>query len=225
MPARALLNTFENNGNEEKPLLFKAEMIDTITGQDKQRSLTKCTFLLIVLLLTGGELSAQTTFTLTPDQTFKVAGTSTLHDWVMVSNEAEGHAEILFEDSESISIKSLTIDLPAFSLKSGKKAMDKNAYKALNSKEYPNIHFELKEIEKISDQRIKAKGQLTIAATIQEVQFDVLYKNYENTIVYEGEFPITFTQFKIAPPKALLGTIKTGDELLISFKTTFQSKN
>lgn len=185
----------------------------------------KCTYLLIAFLLAFGELKAQTTFSLTPDQTFKIAGTSTLHDWEMMSDEALGNAKIVLTDGQITSIQSLSVDLPANSLKSGKKAMDKNAYKALDTKEYPNIHFEFTEIQMLTDLRIKAKGELTIAGTIQEVLLDVRYKISENTILFEGEFPITFTQFKREPPKALLGTIKTGDELQISFRTSFKSVN
>ncbi|OEK03910.1 hypothetical protein BFP97_16515 [Roseivirga sp. 4D4] len=193
--------------------------------QKRQRSFKNWTYLLITLLLAFGELKAQTTFSLTPDQSFKVAGTSTLHDWEMVSDEALGNAKIVLTDGQITSIQLLTVDLPANSLKSGKKAMDKNAYKALDTKEYPNIHFELTEFETLTDQRIKAKGRLTIAGTIQEVLLDVSYEISENAILFEAEFPITFTQFKIEPPKALLGTIKTGDELQISFRTTFKSVN
>lgn len=103
--------------------------------------------------------------------------------------------------------------------------MDDNAYEALVAKKYPEIQFELIEIETITDQSLRAKGNLTIAGTKSLVPLQVDYKITGNTIQFFGSFPITFTQFNIEPPKALLGTIKTGDKLQISFETTFKLIN
>ena len=102
--------------------------------------------------------------------------------------------------------------------------MDNNAYKALDEKQYPQIYFELTEVESIIDQMIKAKGNLTISGNSSMVSLEVNYQLSEDDIWFTGSIPITFTQFKLDPPKALFGTIKTGDDLKISFETIFKSK-
>ena len=191
----------------------------------KPKSQTKWVLLLAILLKTGGKTVAQNAYTLKTEQEFTVSGTSTLHDWDMVSSEAKGNAKISIEDRRITSINSLIVTLPTNSLKSGKGGMDDNAYKALDAKQHPNIHFELTAVEAITDQQIKAKGQLSIVGETLVIPLDVNYKVSENAILFEGKFLISFTQFKIDPPKALLGTIKTGDELQISFETAFKSIN
>lgn len=196
-----------------------------IQGRVTQKSQIIRTLLLAIFLISGIETVAQNIYTLTTEQEFKVSGTSTLHDWDMVSGKANGEAKIVIENQKISVLKSLTVTLPTNSLKSGKNGMDDNAYKALDAKQHPKIHFELTEVETITEQRIKAKGKVTIAGTARVIQFDVSYKIFENTIVFAGEFPITFMQFNVDPPKAMFGTIKTGNALQISFKTTFKSIN
>ncbi|HNP16911.1 MAG TPA: YceI family protein [Fulvivirga sp.] len=196
-----------------------------IQSQVKPKSQLKWALLLAILLIVGGETVAQNAYTLTINQEFKVSGTSTLHDWDMVSDDATGEGQITIENQKITRINSLVVTLPTKSLKSGKGSMDDNAYEALVAKKYPEIQFELIEIETITDQSLQAKGNLTITGTTSLVPLQVDYKITGNTIQFFGSFPITFTQFNIEPPKALLGTIKTGDKLQISFETTFKLIN
>ena len=44
----------------------------------------------------------------------------------------------------------------------------------------------------------------------------------DNKVVLKGEKTFKMTEFKIDPPKALLGTITTGDEITIKFNTIFK---
>lgn len=196
-----------------------------IQSQVKPKSQLKWALLLAILLIVGGETVAQNAYTLTINQEFKVSGTSTLHDWDMVSDDATGEGQITIENQKITRINSLVVTLPTKSLKSGKGSMDDNAYEALVAKKYPEIQFELIEIETITDQSLRAKGNLIIAGTKSLVSLQVDYVITGNTVQFSGSFPITFTQFNIEPPKALLGTIKTGDKLQISFETTFKLIN
>lgn len=196
-----------------------------IQSQVKPKSQLKWALLLAILLIVGGETVAQNAYTLTINQEFKVSGTSTLHDWDMVSDDATGEGQITIENQKITRINSLVVTLPTKSLKSGKGSMDDNAYEALVAKKYPEIQFELIEIETITDQSLRAKGNLIIAGTKSLVSLQVDYEITGNTVQFSGSFPITFTQFNIEPPKALLGTIKTGDKLQISFETTFKLIN
>ncbi len=177
-----------------------------------------------ILIMVWSQAYAQKTYVLASDNQFKLEGTSTIHDWEMVSSHAEGNTEITLANGKIANIKTLLLNFPVVTLKSGKSAMDNNAYKALDEKQYPQIYFELTEVESIIDQMIKAKGNLTISGNSSMVSLEVNYQLSEDDIWFTGSIPITFTQFKLDPPKALFGTIKTGDDLKISFETIFKSK-
>ncbi len=181
---------------------------------------------LALVLLVGFSLPAiaQQNFQLSSKQEFTVAGTSSLHDWEMTSYDGTGKAIIELDGPSIKAITLLKVQLPANSLKSGKSAMDKNAYEALNAGKHPNLIFELTEVVSISGQSIRANGKLTIAGTSKTITLNVNYRSTTNSIVFSGEFPISFSQFDLKAPTAVFGTIKTGNDLNISFETTF-SKN
>lgn len=180
---------------------------------------------LAISLMAGRQSIAQQSYVLSSDQQLKVEGTSTIHDWDMISDKATGNAKIELNADKITDINSLAVNLPVISLKSGKGSMDDNAYEALLAKQYPQIHFELTKVENITGQMIKAEGKITIAGTARVILLQVNYKVSEGAILFSGGFPITFTQYKIDPPKAMFGTIKTGDELQISFEATFKLIN
>ncbi len=187
-------------------------------------SRTLCLLGVTVLISLGAQ--AQQTYATSGAQELKVSGTSTIHDWDMVVKEGiTGTANMLLEKGKLTKITTLAFSFPVKSLKSGKSSMDSNAYKALLEPKNPNIKFEMTEITGITANTIKAKGKLTIAGDTQTVPLTVTYAVSGSKVTFSGSQPIKFTQFKISPPSAVFNTIKTGDDLTVSFKTHFSKKN
>ncbi|ELR72488.1 hypothetical protein C900_01483 [Fulvivirga imtechensis AK7] len=188
----------------------------------------KYLFMLLPMVVMSWGLSAQTNHTLSPGAEFSVSGTSSLHDWTMTSSEGKGEAVITAEAKALQSIEQLSVTMKAESLKSGKSGMDGNAYKALKTGKNPDIKFNLKNVKSIEKKgdyyQVMAEGTLTIAGESRTV--DVVTKAYPNgnTIRFTGSKTFNMTDFKVDPPTALLGTIKTGDEITINFSLTFKSK-
>lgn len=190
--------------------------------------INKRNFVLIAiagLFLFLNPLHAQEKFVLASGTDLKVEGTSTLHDWEMVSNKAGGEAIIELNGNQLESIKGLKVTLPVSSLQSGKGQMDNIAHETLKADKHPEIRFELKEVQQITDKMVKASGNLTIAGTTRPVVMEVKYDVNGKTISFTGSKGIRFTDFKMDPPKAMFGTIKTGDELQLSMNATFKSAN
>ena len=61
---------------------------------------------------------------------FKIQGTSSLHDWEMTSQACKGSVGI-FPLEQTLNIAEITVEVSVNSLKSGKKVMDKKCYDAL----------------------------------------------------------------------------------------------
>lgn len=181
--------------------------------------------LIIILMASVSITQSQQLYRITGEQEFKVEGTSTIHDWEMISKQVNGSVKISLENDGIKDIMPISMSLPVNTLKSGKNGMDGNAYKALKSKQYPEIKFELTKIQPLNRQSLKAFGNLTIAGTTQKMEVMVNYSVTGNEILLSGSFPVTFSQFQIDPPTAMLGTIKTGDDLKISFKSVFKLEN
>jgi len=157
----------------------------------------------------------------------KIEGTSSLHDWHINVEEQSG--DLSLEQAEDFMINYLKLTVMSESLKSGKSRMDKNTYKALNSDDYNKITFKYlktSEVKKLSENiyEVNGLGELTISGTTREVLMSLKIELKDNMVILTGKNDLKMTDFGIEPPRALLGTIKTGDEITISYKSIFKTK-
>ena len=103
--------------------------------------------------------------------------------------------------------------------------MDKNAYKALKTSSAKDISFILSSatISQLNETsyQIRAFGKLTVAGTTRETDViaDVKYDNADKSYTVTGTKKLKMTEYHVKPPSFMLGTVKTGDEISISFKT------
>jgi polyisoprenoid-binding protein YceI len=176
--------------------------------------------LVLALLLLTISSFGQTTYKQTGTPTIIIAGTSTMHDWTMTSKESTYNA--VFEtnaDGTHSLLKTVSVTIPAESLKSGKGAMDKNAYKALKTEQHKQISFQLTS-SKIAGNKITCSGNLTISGNTKPVDVDVTYDVKNGNMVCKGSRKIKMTDFKVEPPSFMFGSVTTGDEITVTFEVT-----
>jgi len=151
-----------------------------------------------------------------------VSGTSTLHDWTMRSVKADCTASFDFNAAGVISgLETLSFSTPASGLKSEHTAMDNNAYKALKTDKNPAITYTMTAVTvtpAAAGSTVKCTGRLTIAgATKDEEIIAVCKPNADNTITVTGSRKISMKEYSITPPTFMLGAVKTGNDIVISF--------
>jgi polyisoprenoid-binding protein YceI len=157
-----------------------------------------------------------------------VSGTSTLHDWEMKSSKGQFDAMILVVN-DKVTLSELSFNFPAESLKSGHSLMDKNTYKALKTEKNPNISFVLLSGNitalSINTYQLKGTGKLTIAGN--SIQTDLVatlkYNPADKSFTCTGTKKFKMTQYGVKPPTVMLGAIKTGDEISISYNLNIKS--
>lgn len=178
----------------------------------------------LITTLGIGQTGVQTYQVNPRDSKLEVQGTSTLHDWEIEAEEMSGKASINME-SRQLTVDALNFAVKSRSLKSGKSSMDNNTFKALKTEKYPTINFVLTSIESTSGSyptyKLNAKGNLTIAGVTREVSMPVTAAVHGEQIAFKGRYEFNMTDYKIDPPTALMGTIKTGDELTIDFEILY----
>lgn len=179
-------------------------------------------FIAINLLFLSVPTFAQSKFQVGPETELKILGTSTLHDWEMVSSEATGEGLLQIQNGKLQQVQSLRVAMPAESIKSGKNAMDKNTYAALNTKKNKQIIFELVEMANSGADTWKVDGNFTIAGVTKPASFEVKGTQVGEDYRFVGEYPFKLTDYSIDPPTALLGTVKTGNEVSMQFKIMMQ---
>ncbi len=179
-------------------------------------------FFLVTTLLIGVTTGlSQTNYVLSASPLFKVEGGSSLHDWEMISETGKGEAVFILENGKFKTVKNLSVSFVAETLKSGTKGLDTNAYKALQTDKNKEVRFVLKELTG-QGTGLTAKGDLTIAGVTKPISFQVKVSAVGNKMTFEGSLETRLTNFSVTPPTALLGTVKTHDEIKLSFKSTFQ---
>lgn len=181
--------------------------------------------LMALFILTCHLIQAQQFNLINKESSLTVLGTSSLHDWHITAEQQSG--KIIFKNLETGDVDKCTVDIAVESLKSGKSSMDKNTYKALNSSSYKTISFQLIEVKETLSKgngkfTVKADGDLTISGVKKRIPLEFTLNIVGNKITLTGEKKIKMTDFKIDPPKALLGTITTGDDITIKFSTIFK---
>jgi polyisoprenoid-binding protein YceI len=155
-----------------------------------------------------------------------VYGTSNVHDWDIVAKAMSGKANFYFESNVLNDIKNLDFSVESEQLISGRPGMDSNTFKALNTKKYKTINFQLSKIVKIvkvagNTYTIEAQGDLTVSGTTKNSTQIFTAVVSGKKIILSGKTKIAMTQYKIVPPTALFGTIKTGPDVTVDFKVTY----
>jgi polyisoprenoid-binding protein YceI len=155
-----------------------------------------------------------------------VFGTSNLHDWDIVANAMSGKATFIYDNSVLSEIKNLDFIVEAEQLLSGRSGMDGNTFKALNTNKYKTINYKLTRVLKITKvsgntYTIEAQGDLSISGTTKNINQTFTAILAGKKVTLSGKTKITMTQYKVIPPKALFGTIKTGPDVTVDFKVTY----
>jgi len=182
----------------------------------------KSLLLTIALILIHWSLSAEGLRRSTFQSSISIHGTSTLHDWESVVKQASG--EFVFNNDQ---IENLVINVPVLSIKSKEeeRLMDKKTYEALKSSKNPVISFKLtqpaKPVVSETGAEVSITGELTIAGVTKTITFKSAgERNGSSTYTFTGNIPLKMSDYNISPPTAMLGLIKTGDQINIKFKVT-----
>ena len=185
----------------------------------------KRVIIFFALLVAGFSLVAQEEFKLTKSSV-KMSGTSTLHDWTADVAKVSGNGQLTFANNVLTGIKSLNITMTTNSINSSKgSTMDNNMYRELKAKAFPNMTYTLAKVTSITQKAgvcyLETEGKLTIAGTTNTISMSVTGKQNGSEITFKGTKKLKMTDFKVEPPVMFLGTLKTDDNVTISFDATF----
>jgi polyisoprenoid-binding protein YceI len=180
----------------------------------------------LMVLLFGGMFNlvyGQAKFSAKNTVQLSIAGTSTMHDWVMKTSTGDCNATLQVDgDGHLKDITAMSFSVGSKSLKSGKDGMDKNAYKALKADKNPTISATLKSadvtMKDAKSYTIKATINLTIAGKTVETTLDAQAKKMNDTsFSVKGEKKISMKEYDMQPPSFMLGAVKTGNDVVLSF--------
>jgi hypothetical protein len=160
-----------------------------------------------------------------------LAGTSNIHAYTATTTAARlvrlqvGNGVLGPHVWEAIvkpgALEAFEISIPAATLSSPKDGLDKNMHKALKVTEHPDIVFRLARIEGDAPGALRGVGVLKIAGVERAVTIALKTQTTDSTLTVTGDVSLLMTDFGIAPPKAMLGMLKTDPKVTITFETVF----
>lgn len=182
----------------------------------------KNTITILILALAAFAASADKFLGTATGSVVAVEGTSTLHAWKMQSAKITGQINAPTPDNWNAPARAV-VTIPVTSIKSEHARMDKLMAEALKAKDNPEIRYELTSATPATAEAnafvLKTQGKLTIAGVTRDVAFDVQgARNPDGKYTLVGQTPIRMTHFGIKPPTAMMGTIKTGDDVKVTFR-------
>jgi len=181
----------------------------------------------LLLVATVAVATERVRFAPVSNSTVKITGTSTLHEWT-INGAIDVAPEIAADPADAASWRSekpalVSVKIPVTDIKSEHSRMTNIMLDALKAKSFPEIRYELLEAEPaVSTQdafTVKTKGKLTIAGVTRDLQMNVTaIRAGSKQFVLIGDAPIKMTDYGITPPVAMLGTLKTGNQVNVSFR-------
>jgi len=183
--------------------------------------------LTLSLILAFASVDAQQVVKLLPDQSeITIKGTSKLHDWEENVENFKVNLNLAFQENEIKGIDQVHVTLMSNSIVSENSIMTNKTHDALNVKKYPQIEFRLVSVDNLSSKDGKFTGTLvgdvTLAGVTKRISLTFSGVHSGNKISIKGSKELIMNDFKIDPPTAMLGTLKTGKEVTISFQLSFQ---
>jgi polyisoprenoid-binding protein YceI len=179
----------------------------------------------LILLISFYSVSAQKVFQTVPSGNLLVIkGTSNLHDWETKGQQITGEISTTIEQNIIKQIVRVSIKIPVISIKSGKSLMDSKTYEALNNEKFPTITYQSTTVNIPRNNEITSIGQLTVdGVTKSKMLVGTYLIGSDGRISIKGTVKLKMTEFNIKPPTALLGSLKTGDDVEIQFEVSFKN--
>lgn len=191
---------------------------------------------IVVAAASTAGAQATTRLPVAPTSRLWIEGTSNVHDWKCDATVKETSIDIdvLTPTLETISpkmVKKISVKVPVTSLKCGNGKMDGNLRKALNADKHAEIAYTLTTFDVTPGEAkdaftLKTVGTLAVAGSEKTITMAIAaIRLADGTIKATATVPVKMTDFGVKPPKAMFGTIKTGDEVKVKFELTVGPKS
>ena len=187
----------------------------------------KPAFLYLILLLSIGTIFAQNLKLSNAQSTLQVYGTSSLHNWEVNADKLSGDGVFIIKSDTLVNIKILSFYVATVDLKGEKKGMKNKILNALQADKYASVRYQFEKLDAIkqvsfNNYDVDVTGNLTIAGKTKQIELFLNMSVFDNKIRIKGYKNINMIDYNIKPPRALMGILKTGDSVKVSFDALYQ---
>ncbi|MEX0685558.1 MAG: YceI family protein [Balneolales bacterium] len=187
-------------------------------------------FPLLLSMMFAHALAQNTSYKLAKNSQIIVEGTSTVHDWAVEINDIQSNLAANINEND-ISFMNTSLDIKVDDMKSGKGRMDRLMHDALKKDKHPIITFRLDPAQTKTNGAngnlmVAATGTMKIAGIERVISVDLEgKKNGNNEIEFTGATELQMSDYEVDPPTAMLGTIRSGNDITVRFDLKYSPVN
>jgi len=178
-------------------------------------------------LITAGALFATATtaaaqmalprnLTLSKESRLWLEGTSTVRSFKCSATKLDMAVAAETDEAPSKMVKTASLTVPVALLECGNKTMNEHMRKALKADANPQITWTLTSYE-VQGANVVINGKLTIAGKENSIELRGTGSAENGTIRFKGSKQFKMTEYGVKPPSLMLGTMKVGDPITVSF--------
>lgn len=159
------------------------------------------------------------------ETTVTIKGTSSLHEWEMKGTTIGGAIQTDPDAWKTEGQKPATasVTIPVKSIRSEHDRMDRIMAETLKAATNPDIRYEMTSAALLKTTGdsfvVRTNGKLSIAGVTRDITLDVnVHRTSANRYVLTAQTPLKMTDYGMKPPVAMMGTLKTGDQITVAFR-------
>ncbi len=173
-------------------------------------------------------------YTVSDASAMTIYGSSNVRDWEAEVHTIEGEivlrksGEFDWSEADASWFEQVDLSIPVGDIDSGSRRMNNSMYDYLKKNDHPYISYEMLEAKELMTMEnpgdvLRVRGVVTAAGESVEISHEVtITEDDDERLNISGSHDLRMTDFGIDPPTALLGTIRSRDEMTIVFKLVLE---
>jgi polyisoprenoid-binding protein YceI len=194
-----------------------------------RKTLLTVSALMAAATTAGAQSASAIRLRLDPASEVTVEGTSSLHAWHCKTNKMNAYVDVdpgYIKDLTKVArpIAAVKVNIVVKSFTCGNSQMDRNMYSTLKADENELIRYTLSGYDILdgsaspSTFAAKTTGTLIIAGKEKPIAMKISAERLsDGKAVAQGEQTLLMSDFGIAPPSFMFGTLKVGDQIKVKF--------
>jgi polyisoprenoid-binding protein YceI len=179
-------------------------------------------FAMITLVVAGWQIQlTPERFVVETESKLWVEGTSTLHDYRCDVGSFDGAFVSSDTGSPIATLTEASIRVPVAAMDCGSGQMNRRMTSALKANRHAEISYALERVEVVESagtKTLKAVGRLTMAGATQQITMNLEgVQQADGRLRFQGQTALSMAAFGIDPPTAMLGAVRTGDQVTVHF--------
>ena len=180
------------------------------------RNLITAGALALTAAVTSAQMAHPRNLTLAKESKLWLEGTSTVRSFKCSATKLDMAVVAETEEAPAEMVKTASLVVPVAQLDCGNKTMNEHMRKALKAESNPQISWKMTSYQ-VQGSNVVINGKLTIAGKENAIELKGTGSADNGTIRFKGSKQFKMTEYGVKPPSLMLGTMKVGDPVTVSF--------